>query len=903
MSASRDKARRRELRERAAAASPPNGGMDKPPTPSAPPDDHADAYAAFARASVRAAAAAAAGRPPRRRDWRRAIGHGAAAAGRPPSGGAHRREDRRAAVYLQCSAARAAAAAAAEVADADGATDAAAAARAAAEVASNAAARAAAADHAARVADADAAGLAADAADAIRAASACAVDGAARSSASVPASGAAARAKVAAVLAEGRAAMAARRSAAADRDYTLAVAASANAAASAVAAANAAYAAAGAIQRARHMRDMAAAAGARQASNAGPAPPRPPAGWMGFEGAAAGAAEEVDGDDDEEPESGYQYFVRRIKDGEFAGLYHGDWRLPGGGANYSTCGEYLRVKGCAHDDHAGLGVEFDSVRVVENSCRRIDCPVCFEAAIARKSARALNAMYGFVGLRKSGLLVDEGACKRLPLHGVLSAPESMYPQLATKDGMQKANAFVRRRLLAMGFEAAAVFFHPFRFDKKNGGRPYYSPHFHVIVFGYSNPARIAELFEADGWIYKYIRAIRSLEHLYMTVCYILSHAGVATLPSGRTADMVRYFGLLGARKFGRYDLAEAQLDTAHAVDRIIGDRCKGAYPLLPASVRAIGGAAGASAPAGGGGAAAGAAGAEDSAWRPVVSARLFEPEDKPRRDAEGNERTQTLFPSMREVLGARVEGFELAGRADYDRLLDRLGVATHRDNPAFRPINPNDLKRDDDDELYVPDEARQRAQGHVDGARLPPARLLVVRVDYVRAGGLASADGGPAAGDTTDPTKPAPRYFTIVLKPTLANLCLICRRPLRVMCLDDTEARLPVHEYEAGEIMLVPRRRLKEFLPDDGPLPLYAKSDGHADYEGRLLVTPQYMAAYPPHVQSSLRRRIAASEFSYQVWVQEGKRPSAEVVESYLCNERERLRVLAPGLTVDDRPA
>ena len=684
---------------------------------------------------------------------------------------------------------------------------------------------------------------------------------------------------------------------------------------------------------------------ALEALRSRPVPARPPAGWMGLDddgGGAEGLAD-VDGhgaeeiDDDDEAGSGTELFFKRNREGDFAGVYHGEWRMLGNGPACSRGGEWLRLKGCMHEDHSGLGVEFDTAMAVEYACRRIDCPKCFEAAVDRKAGRVVNRLFAMVGWRRTDFQ-DCPARERIPLHCVLSAPESEYGNLSTVEGVKRANAFVGRRLAAMGLEGAVVFFHPFRFDKKNGGAPYYSPHFHVFALGWIMYDKVAALHAEDGWVFKKISVIGSVEHLLMAVRYVLSHVGVAMPSEARkkTPDVVRYFGMAGVNKFGCDVLLEAQHDIAAPIERVFAQRSRGKYPLLPAGVLQAG------------------ESMDGQAFVPIVSARLYEMDDKYRTDKEsGRKITVSEFRSMKEDAAARVDGFELRGRGDFDRLLERLGGLAARDNPALRPINQGDVAAAEDvaregarraaevvraaaaggddaalDAAHeeagrvleeseaegneILDAARKRAAGMAEGARLPPARVLVVRVAYVSAGG-AVVDGGGAGNEgaarrapsRNNPIKtPRARFLVFILRPSVRQLCLICRRPLRVKVLDGEAAQaLPLHEWPAGEPMLIPRGRIKPPDPEDGLIPIYSRKDGTADYDDRLLVAPPFMAAYPPHVQAAVRGAVERSEVSHELWVATGKRPSAEAVRAHIEQGRLLGRIARHGLSVDDRLA
>ena len=647
---------------------------------------------------------------------------------------------------------------------------------------------------------------------------------------------------------------------------------------------------------------------AQSPAAAGAAPSRAPSGWYdhvaGVEHVVlveGGGAAPPPGEDDEDPESGYAYFCQGIREGKFAGLVAGDWRPPGNGAAYETCGKYVRVKQCSHADHAGLGVPFDSGRAVENSCHRIDCPTCFETAFKRKAAddRAIGRMFSYIALRQSGLW-EGGSKKWLPSHAVLSAPGHMYEVLKTAAGVKAARAFIRRRLAAMGIEAAIAIFHPWRFDKKNGGAPEYSPHFHLLLCGWTEPAVVKDLYERDGWIYKRIRGITTLEHLRQAMLYVLSHAGVATMPSGRAADVVRYFGNLGTRVFGSAMVHEAQAEVPEAIGKILQKLSHGKYPLLPPPVMSL------------------APDAEPPEFVPIMDTRIIAPADKIVAGPAGRKFAVAEFGTMADVAGGRTDAFEVACHADLDRFLRRAGRQAAKDNPAYRPINQTDVVKvrvNGASIDTVPTSAILRAQGkgvvHAKGGDLKTVHLpltcprtLVIRVRYAPAG-LAAAGGGGPVDVTLDPTKtPATRYVVIYLSPSLSNLCLICRRPLSVGVVDvPSGGRLAVHMWPDGQTILVPRDRLKSFNPEEhAGLPIYSRDTGHASVDWRVLAEPPHIAAYPTHVRAAVRRRVEESVVAAELAQNTGRRPDREVIIAEINARRARARARSGGMAdVDDR--
>ena len=610
---------------------------------------------------------------------------------------------------------------------------------------------------------------------------------------------------------------------------------------------------------------------------------RPPAGWLDYPGEVDADAIEADGLDAAEDTaaaiSGFAQWCARLRSGRYADLYYGAWRLPGNGApDEDKCGKFRRLKGCRHEDHKAMGVPQDAAKAVPYYCYRIDCPECFEAAIRRMAGRIVERCHGYLGLRRSDLY-DKAARKRLPLHCTLSVPKELYGQLETPEGLKEVNGFVRKRLEAMGIEASFIFFHPFRFDKKAQGRPYYNPHFHLVAFGWVDYGEVKRQFEKDGWIFKKIRVMRSLEHVRSCVHYILSHVGVAD-----GVDAYRLFGRVAYNKFGANSVLAAQHDLPNALVRIVSSRSKGEGGLLPDWL-----VMGAKPPPA----------AEGTCWR--ISARVYDHPDHVRTvesDEGTREYTETRLDDCVERTAARIDGFEVRSRADFDRLVERLGREGHIDNPAFPPITLRDVG--EGGEVSEEAQARATARGH----RLPPQSVVVLRVERVNAA-VEGADG-PAAGHAVkgyNPTKHAVRYLTICLRPDLNDLCMICRRPLQLLDVDQAaDGPLRVDVLPLDQQVLVPHSKLAE-LDKSGPsIKLYSEKDGKVGYDFHLVGMPEHWNRYPPHIQTAIKAKARRATAAYELYMTTGRRPSREVVDNAIAAEDDRERAAAGCLTVDNRP-
>ena len=75
-------------------------------------------------------------------------------------------------------------------------------------------------------------------------------------------------------------------------------------------------------------------------------------------------------------------------------------------------------------------------------------------------------------------------------------------------------------LKEIGSVGGSLIFHPFRYHR-DSKRWYYSPHFHIIGFGWL--VGTAETYQKSGWIVKN-KGVR--ESVFATLFYQLSHAGV-----------------------------------------------------------------------------------------------------------------------------------------------------------------------------------------------------------------------------------------------------------------------------------------------------------------------------------------------------------------------------------------
>lgn len=186
--------------------------------------------------------------------------------------------------------------------------------------------------------------------------------------------------------------------------------------------------------------------------------------------------------------------------------YNG-FRFPATEEPHCDCGMW-RTRGCLnHAIHDILGYG-DKIWVLQyqQSCYRPVCKICYLKWIARQANRAARRIEQF-----------QKKTKWPPIHIFLSAPLRDF-DLPPKQLRKK----VYQILKEMKFIGGAVIFHPFRLDKATKTTWRYSPHFHIVGYGYI--ARwYHEIKRKYGWELGYLG---KRESVFQTFCYLLSHCGV-----------------------------------------------------------------------------------------------------------------------------------------------------------------------------------------------------------------------------------------------------------------------------------------------------------------------------------------------------------------------------------------
>jgi len=209
-------------------------------------------------------------------------------------------------------------------------------------------------------------------------------------------------------------------------------------------------------------------------------------------------------------------------------IEHDGFHLPGTKEKKPTCGEWA-WKGCnnikGHEGKIFNDADCTNKGYVTNfqmCCFRADCEYC-----------KLNWSYRLAskGTRRFERYQEVSKTKYEPSHIIISVPDWDYGK-SKKELSQIAREKLKDIIVAGSF-GGCIIFHPFRNKFIDGKlRWYYSPHFHVMGYGWLMPTDTEESREIRrGWIIT--KAVDKDKNgkplkrsIFQTLSYILSHAGI-----------------------------------------------------------------------------------------------------------------------------------------------------------------------------------------------------------------------------------------------------------------------------------------------------------------------------------------------------------------------------------------
>ena len=191
-------------------------------------------------------------------------------------------------------------------------------------------------------------------------------------------------------------------------------------------------------------------------------------------------------------------------------ISHDGWHLPGTKEPYGTCGLWATT-GCLNvTKHVELRADGEShagkiyIKHFQRCCFKADCKKCYlkwAKREAHKSARRIERYQELSG--------------KQPIHVIVSPPSSAWEK-EIKSWRKEVYKIIKKVKVRGG----ACIYHPFRYNKELN-EWYYSPHFHVLCFGWL--IDVGKEYAKTGYVIKNLGVRKTI---YGTIYYQLTHAGI-----------------------------------------------------------------------------------------------------------------------------------------------------------------------------------------------------------------------------------------------------------------------------------------------------------------------------------------------------------------------------------------
>jgi len=221
------------------------------------------------------------------------------------------------------------------------------------------------------------------------------------------------------------------------------------------------------------------------------------------------------------------------------------FKMVGTGELKEYCGDFI-TEGC--DNFLNHPNEMAYGQNRRLTCKRAECPVCWDSWLIRESSRSTERIEKFRILsERNGFR----SCK--PIHVIVSPPKWLWNISWTE--LKKT---CRKMAIRAGIKGAVKMFHAFR-RSSDGKTWFYSPHFHMIGYGWVVNAKKIE--SKEGWVIKNKGIRKSSTEVYSTVAYLLSHTAIA-----KGVHSVTWFGDLSYR-------SKYALELKREIEESEADRC------------------------------------------------------------------------------------------------------------------------------------------------------------------------------------------------------------------------------------------------------------------------------------------------------------------------------------------
>jgi len=202
------------------------------------------------------------------------------------------------------------------------------------------------------------------------------------------------------------------------------------------------------------------------------------------------------------------------------------FKMIGTGQAKSYCGEFM-TEGCDNNSSHPKGMLYGQNRKL--GCKGKECPKCWDRWLVKEASRITERIEKFRLLAQR-----KGWRNTKPIHVIVSPPK--WKQNISFIELKKE---MRKMAKRAGVFGGCFMFHAYRLTK-DGKIWYYSPHFHIIGYGWvKNTKKISS---DEGWVIKNKGTRDSSASVYSTVGYQLSHTAIA-----KGVSSVVWFAELGYR--------------------------------------------------------------------------------------------------------------------------------------------------------------------------------------------------------------------------------------------------------------------------------------------------------------------------------------------------------------------
>ena len=202
------------------------------------------------------------------------------------------------------------------------------------------------------------------------------------------------------------------------------------------------------------------------------------------------------------------------------------FKLVGTGEPKEDCGRFVK-EGCVNfEEHPKHFAYAQNKRL---TCKSASCSVCWDSWLTREASRVTERLEKFRMLSERN-----GFRSTKPIHVIVSPPK----WLCNVSWIELKKTF-RKMVKRAGIVGGVSMFHAYRL-KNDGKTWFYSPHFHMIGYGWVINTKKISL--NDGWVIKNKGIRKNSTEVYSTVAYQLSHTAIA-----KGVHSVNWFGELSYR--------------------------------------------------------------------------------------------------------------------------------------------------------------------------------------------------------------------------------------------------------------------------------------------------------------------------------------------------------------------